>query len=44
MEGTDFLFGGAHLAKQKSYFNDFCVGLVKNGRSHLVHKTLKSAE
>ena len=28
----------------KSYFNDFLVGLVKNGYGHLVHDTLKSAE
>ena len=30
--------------KAKSNFNDFWVGMVKIGRGHLVHETLKSAE
>ena len=29
--------------KVKSHFNVFCMGMVKNGNWHLVHKTLKSA-
>ena len=32
------------FGKGKSYFNDFWVGLVKNGRGHLVHETLKSTQ
>ena len=27
----------------QSYFNNFWVGMVRNGRGHLVHETLKSA-
>ena len=30
--------------KAKSNFNDFWVGMIKIGRGHLVHETLKSAE
>ena len=47
MEWTDVLHAGANtgkLRKAKSYFNDFWVGMVKNGRGHLVHEILKSAE
>ena len=29
--------------KTKSYVADFWVGMVKNGRGHLVYETLKSA-
>ena len=32
------------IQESKSNFSDFWVGLVKNGRGHLVHETLKSAE
>ena len=41
MEWSDFLHTGANSAK--SYFNDFRVGLVKNGYDHYVLETLKSA-
>ena len=46
MEWTDFWHAGANSRKQKanSYFNNFYVGLVKNGRGHLVPETLKSAD
>ena len=29
--------------KAESWFNDFSVGMVKNGHDHLVHETLNSA-
>ena len=29
--------------KAKGYFNNFCVGVFKNGHGYLVHETLKSA-
>ena len=32
------------IRKAKSYFTDFWVGLVSNGRGHLVYETLKFAE
>ena len=44
MEQTDFLHGGANLGKQKVIPMIFWLGLVKNGQSHLVHETQKSAE
>ena len=44
MERTDFLHGGANLGKQKVIPMIFWVGLVRNGHSHLVQETLKSAE
>ena len=31
------------LRKAKSWFNDVCVGVVKNGQSLLGHETQKSA-
>ena len=31
------------FGKAKSWFNDFGVGVVKNGHGLLVHETLKSA-
>ena len=31
------------FGKAKSYFNDFWVGVVRNGHCYLVHGTLKSA-
>ena len=31
------------IQEPKSYFNDFCVGIVKNGCGDLVHETLKYA-
>ena len=39
-----FLACWCKFKKAKIYFNDFWVGLVKNGHGHLVHETLKSAE
>ena len=39
-----FLHGGANPRKQKTCFNDFWVGQVRNGHGHLVYETLKSAE
>ena len=31
------------IQESLSYFNDFLVGMVRDGRGHLVHETLKSA-
>ena len=40
---TDFLHAGRNSKKTKSWFNDFWVGVVKNGQGMLVHETIKSA-
>ena len=41
--GIDWFFACWYkFWKVKSWFNDFCVGLVKNSRGLLVHETLKS--
>ena len=45
INGMNWFFGWwCKFKKVKSYFNDFLVGLVRNGHGHLVHDTLKSAE
>ena len=39
-----FLHAGTNSEKlNSSWFNDFWMGMVKNGHSLLVHETLKSA-
>ena len=43
MEWTDILHAGANSGKARSYFNDFWVGIVRNGHGHLVYETLASA-
>ena len=43
MESTDYLHPGPNSEKLKVDPVGFLVGLVKNGRSRLVHETLKSA-
>ena len=46
-EGIDgvnsFFVCSYEFRKVKSYFNNFLVGVVKNGLGHLSHGTLKSA-
>ena len=43
-DGINWFFVCWHkFRKTKSWFNDFCVGLVKNGCGLLVHETLKYA-
>ena len=42
LDGMNWFFAcWCKFRKAKSYFNDFWVGLVKNGWSHLIHETLK---
>ena len=42
MEWNDFMQAGANSGK-KGYFNNFRMGVVRNGSGYLVYETLQSA-